>query len=98
MQRNVSQTILTNNVLKAAAAGANAVRIMDRLDWYLFDHEDARARRRTESVHPDGMDPVHALAAKAAAAVDMPLDSIPPHQHPASLAVHYAVPMELAIL
>lgn len=86
------------SMLRSAAAGAVAVWVMDRFDWFVFEHEDPQARRQTESVRPGGMDPAHALAAKAAAAAGIPLKPAPPHQHPAGLAVHYAVPMALAIL
>lgn len=86
------------HTLNAALAGAAAVWVMDRFDWFAFEHEDPQARRRTEAVRPDGMDPAHALAAKAAAAAGTSLVPAPPHQHPAGLAVHYAVPIGLAVL
>jgi hypothetical protein len=82
----------------AAIAGAAAVWIMDRFDWFAFDHESPHARRRTEAVRPDGMDPAHALAERAAKAAGTKLKPAPPHQHPAGLAVHYAVPIGLALL
>lgn len=91
-------TTLWQRVLRAAAAGTAAVWVMDRFDWFVFKHEDQRARQRTESVRPGGMDPAHALAAKSAAAAGRPLRPAPPHRHPAGLAVHYAVPIALAIL
>jgi hypothetical protein len=55
--------------LKGAVAGVAAGWIMDRFDWFAFDHEDPKARRRTENVRPGGMDPAPALADKAAAAI-----------------------------
>jgi hypothetical protein len=82
--------------LKTVLAGAVAVWIMDRFDWFVFNHEDKGARKRTEQVKPGGMDPAHALAAKAAHALSKQLDPAAPHQHPAGLAVHYAVPVGLA--
>jgi hypothetical protein len=90
--------MFSHSLLKAALAGAVAVWVMDRFDWFAFDHEDPQARRLTEAVRPGGMDPAHAFAAKAAAAVGTTLGPAPRHQHPASLAVHYAVPIGLAVL
>lgn len=84
--------------VQAAAAGAVAVWVMDRFDWFAFDHVDEQARRRTEAVRPNGRDPAHALAAKVAYAVGTDLGPAPAHQHPAGLLVHYAVPMGLAVL
>lgn len=71
---------------------------MDRCDWFAFDHEDPDARLLTEAVRPNGMDPAHVLADKAAALLGTRLKPAPAHQHPAGLAVHYAVPIGLAIL
>lgn len=88
----------TQRLLNAAIAGAAAVWIMDRLDWFAFAHEDRHARRRTEAVRPNGMDPAHALAEKAAEATGTSLTPAPPHQHPAGLAVHYAIPIGLTAL
>ena len=84
--------------LEAAAAGAAAVWIMDRFDWFAFNHEDPQARRRTEAVRPGGMDPAHALAKKVASVTGRHLEPAAPHRHPAGLTVHYVVPMGLAIL
>lgn len=85
-------------LLHCALAGAIAVWVMDRFDWFVFDHEDPRAKKRTEAVRPGGMDPAHAVAAKAAHAAGLRLGPAPAHQHPAGLFVHYAVPMGLALL
>jgi hypothetical protein len=90
--------MLFRSVVHAAAAGAVAVWVMDRFDWFAFEHENPHARQRTEAVRPGGMDPAHALAFKTAAAIGAPLKPAPPHQHPSGLAVHYAVPIGLAIL
>jgi hypothetical protein len=90
--------ISLRNVINGAAAGAIAVWVMDRFDWFAFNHVDQKARNLTEAVRPHGMDPAHALAAKAAAAAGIHLKPAPSHRHPAGLAVHYAVPMTLAIL
>lgn len=82
-------------LLKVATAGTAAVWVMDRFDWFAFEHEDRQARQRTEAVRPGGMDPAHALAAKAATTAGTDLKLAPAHQHPAGLAVHYLVPILL---
>jgi hypothetical protein len=86
------------DILKAGLAGATAVWAMDRFDWFAFKHEDRLARERTERVRPGGHDPAHALAAQAARMAGRSLALAPPHQHPAGLAVHYAIPIGLAWL
>lgn len=85
-----------SDVSKAAVAGAAAVWVMDRFDWFAFNHEDRCARQRTEAVRPSlGLDPAHALAAKLGQLANLPLSPAPPHRHPAGLVVHYAVPIAL---
>lgn len=86
------------SLLKIAIAGAAAVWVMDRFDWFAFQHEDQQARRATEAVRPAGLDPAHALAAKVYHAAGFELGAYPPHQHPAGLLIHYAVPIGLAAL
>jgi hypothetical protein len=77
------------NALKGAIAGAIGVWAMDRLDWFFFEHEDPAARQRTESVRPDGLDPAHVVANRAAGAAGRSLR--PAQPHPAGIAVHYAL-------
>jgi hypothetical protein len=80
---------MLNNALKGAVAGAIAVWAMDRLDWFNFEHEDQQARHRTEAVRPDGLDPAHVAAGRAAHALGGELH--PAQPHPAGVAVHYAL-------
>lgn len=61
---------LLSDALIGAAAGAAAVWVMDRVDWFNFMHEDQEARRQTEAVRPKGMDPAHVAADRIAAATD----------------------------
>ncbi len=56
------------DALIGAAAGAAAVWVMDRADWFDFEHEDERARKRTQAVRPGGMDPAHTAADASAEA------------------------------
>lgn len=80
---------LLSNALKGAVAGAVGVWVMDRLDWFMFRHEDQRARHQTEQVRPGGMDPAHVAANRMAHALGRQL--IPSQPHPAGHAVHYAL-------
>lgn len=72
-----------------AVAGALGVWAMDRLDWFMFRHEDAGARRQTRQARPGGMDPAHVAANRAAGALGTAL--VPRHPHPAGMAVHYSL-------
>jgi hypothetical protein len=78
-----------NNALKGAVAGAIGVWVMDRLDWFIFTHEDPAARRRTEQVRPNGLDPAHVAVNNAAEAMGTELS--PAQPHPAGVAMHYAL-------
>ena len=73
--------------LKGAVAGAIGVWVMDQVDWYMYDHEDPEARRRTQEVRPGGLDPAHVLANRVAGAFGKELS--PRQPHPAGIAVHY---------
>jgi hypothetical protein len=77
------------DMLLGAVAGAVGVWVMDRVDWFLSDHEDPEARRRTRAVRPGGMDPAHVVANRAVQALGAELS--PPQPHPAGIAVHYAI-------
>lgn len=50
--------------LLGAAAGAFGVWALDRLDWWMWDHEDAASRARTTEVRPNGEPPAQALVTK----------------------------------
>ena len=76
------------DIIFGAAAGALGVWAMDRLDWALWDRQPEAVRRRIEEVRPGGLDPAHAIAHRAAAALGHHLT--PAQPHPAGLAVHYA--------
>lgn len=87
MQRNADGSTLADALIGAAAGGA-AVWVMDRLDWFAFEHEDPRARKRTQSVRPGGMDPAHVTADKVARAAGSHLR--PREENPAGKAIHYS--------
>ena len=77
------------DALLGAAAGAVAVWIMDRVDWFNFEHEDPRARRRTQAVRPGGMDPAHVGAKMAADVVGRHPE--PTDYNPIGVATHYSI-------
>lgn len=79
------------DALAGAAAGAVAVWMMDRVDWFMFRHEDPQARLRTQAVRPEGKDPAHVLAGQAAHAMGKEFSD--PQQNSAGLAVHYNLGM-----
>lgn len=67
-----------------AAAGAIAVWVMDRVDWFAYNHESDEARQRTIAARPDGMDPAHVVVNKMTKGeISQP--------HPAGIAVHYSL-------
>lgn len=93
MQRIIStgdeRDRLISNAVKGAIAGAVGVWVMDRLDWFMFERVDARARQRTEEVRPGGLDPTHVAVNRAAHAAGTTLSQ--PQPHPAGIALHYAL-------
>jgi hypothetical protein len=78
-----------SKALMGAAAGTIATWVMDRVDWFMFDHEDPAARRLTETVRPGGMDPAHVTVNKMAEAMGTELS--PKQPHPAGIAMHYGL-------
>lgn len=82
-----------NNILAdaviGAVAGAAAVWIMDRVDWFHFRHEASQARRRTQAVRPGGMDPAHVAANKLAEAMGRDLE--PKDSNLVGQTIHYSL-------
>jgi hypothetical protein len=79
---------LLGTLLKGAAAGAAAVWLMDRVDWAMWDAEDAETRRRTRAARPGGLDPAHVAANRIAEAFGTELR--PRQPHPLGVALHYS--------
>ena len=77
------------DALSGAAAGAAAVWVMDRVDWFNFKHEYERARKRTQAVRPGGMDPAHTAADSSTEALGYDLE--PKQYNAAGLATHYSI-------
>lgn len=85
---DVSNSLVVDALI-GAVAGAAAVWVMDRVDWYNFRHEDPAASTRTKAVRPGGMDPAHVIADKAAQALSYDLQ--PKDNNAAGKAVHYSI-------
>ena len=81
---------LATDLVKGAIAGAAGVWVMDRIDWFMAEHGDQEAWRRTQAVRPHHKDPAHNMAGMAAEAVGL---EPPPQPHPSGIAVHYAIGM-----
>lgn len=78
-----------SKAMMGAVAGGIATWVMDRVDWFMFDHEDREAHRQTIAVRPGGMDPAHVTVNKMAEAMGTELS--PKQPHPAGIAMHYAL-------
>jgi hypothetical protein len=83
------------DLAKGAAAGAAATWVMDRVDWFMVEHEDPEAWRQTQRVRPNGKDPAHNMVGAMAKAVGR---EPPPQPHPAGIAMHYALAMSTTAL
>lgn len=53
------------NLLIGAAAGAAAVYVFDKLDWFMYEHEDDAATAQTKAARPGGEAPAHVMATRA---------------------------------
>jgi len=75
--------------LMGAAAGAVAVWLMDRADWFMWNREDEATRAKTVAIRPGGEAPAGVLASKIEKSIGArPTD----RQHElVELAVHYAI-------
>lgn len=80
---------MLGTMLKGSVAGAVGVWVMDRFDWFLFRHEDASARQRTEQVRPQGLDPAQVAAQKAARLAGTSWQ--PAQRQKAGITIHYAL-------
>lgn len=81
--------------LAGAAAGAFGVWALDRVDWFMWNHEDERARAQTTAVRPRGEPPAQALVTKIEKATGNTL-SAEAHETTAQV-VHYSIGIAPAI-
>jgi uncharacterized membrane protein YagU involved in acid resistance len=77
------------DALIGAAAGAAAVWVMDRVDWFNFRHENPEARRRTQAARPNRAAPAQVLASKTAEALGYQVR--PKDDSAAGRVVHYSI-------
>lgn len=89
-------SIVLRNVLKGAVAGAAGVWVMDRLTWYMYRNEDARAYRKEKKAQVEGKYAAHVAASRMAAALDKELSS--KELYAAGKGVHYMMGIVPGIL
>ncbi len=87
---------LLADVVKGAIAGAVGVWAMDKVTWWMWDREDPSALQQERAARPEGLDPAHVIANRAAEAVGTELT--PKQPHPAGIAVHYGLGIMPAML
>lgn len=79
---------LTNNLIKGAVAGAAAVWVMDRVDWYLYSRGSAKTLAKTIEARPAGMDPAHLAVRRVSQAFGRNVPIAQPNI--AGVSVHYS--------
>lgn len=80
---------LATDMVKGAIAGAAGVWALDKVTWALWDREDPRTLEQEREARPEGLDPAHVMANRAAEA--MGTDLTPKQPHPAGIAAHYGL-------
>lgn len=80
---------LLADAVKGAIAGAVGVWALDKVTWYLWDREDPAALQQEREARPEGLDPAHVIANRAAEAMGKELT--PQQPNPAGIAVHYGL-------
>ncbi len=84
------------DVIAGALAGAAAVWVMDKLDWSLYRSGGKQGIAATEAARPEGMDPAHTLAAKAADKLGVDIGDR--QDNPVGHSVHYGIGMGMGAL
>lgn len=80
---------LMADAVKGAVAGAIGVWALDKVTWAMWDRTDQENLRQEEKARPEGLDPAHVIANRAAEALGTELS--PKQPHPAGVAVHYGI-------
>jgi hypothetical protein len=75
------------DALKGAFAGAAAVWVMDRVDWFMFKKQGAAVRAATRKARPGGLDPSHVAAKRVATFFGKELQPAQPNKP--GIAIHY---------
>lgn len=84
-----------SQALAGVVAGGFGIWALDRLDWFMWRHEDPVARARTTAVRPGGEPPAQALVTKVERALGRRLT--PGAHEGVSQAVHYGIGIAPAI-
>lgn len=80
---------LAADLVKGAIAGAAGVYALDKVTWWIWHHEDPAALQQEREARPEGLDPAHVIANRAAEAMGTELT--PKQPNPAGIGVHYAL-------
>ena len=96
MQRPGNGSHVMADAVIGAVAGAAAIWVLDRVDWFNWNHEDPAARRQTQAVRPGGMDPAHVIADTLAQAAGWELE--PKDDNAVGKAIHYSIGIAPAVL
>lgn len=75
------------DALKGAFAGAAAVWIMDRVDWFMFRKQGAAVRAQTRKARPGGLDPSHVAAQRVTNSFGKEMQPAQPNMP--GIAIHY---------
>jgi hypothetical protein len=80
---------LAVDMAKGAVAGAVGVWALDKVTWWMWDRESPLTLQQERAARPEGLDPAHVMANRAAEAMGKELT--PKQPHPAGIAVHYGL-------
>lgn len=80
---------LPEEMLKGAIAGALGVIAMDLVTNFIWKRQSSQSVAQEMKARPDGLDPAHVIANRAAEKIGRPLS--PKQPNPAGQAVHYAL-------
>jgi uncharacterized membrane protein YagU involved in acid resistance len=92
---NGSKSIFAE-VLKGAVAGAAAVWVMDRITWYMYQHEDPKAYKQEKEAQVEGKYVAHVAADKMINALGVNVTD--QQQYYAGKSIHYLLGMVPAAL
>jgi hypothetical protein len=80
---------LITDMVKGAIAGAVGVWALDKVTWAMWDRTDPGKLQQEREARPDGLDPAHVIANRAAEAMGTELT--PKQPNPAGVGVHYGL-------
>lgn len=86
---NAKSANVIANMVKGAVAGAVGVWALDQVTWAMWNREDPEALEQERRARPDGLDPAHMMANRAAQAMGIELS--PKQPNLPGLIVHYSL-------